>query len=90
MKYPRVECRFVLTQAQNRNRKLSIADESDDMGEIMGIIANYIGTEVKGIREERENPQYRVRTVSLATNVKMESYLDQYPLLSSKFMDYQC
>jgi len=90
VKYPRVECRFVLSQAQKRNRKLSIADESDDMGEIMGIIANYIGTEVKGIREERENPQYRVRTVSLATNVKMESYLDQYPLLSSKFMDYQC
>jgi hypothetical protein len=77
-----------INSSSKRNRKLSIADESDK--ETMGIIANYIGTEVKGIREERENPQYRVRTVSLATNVKMESYLDQYPLLSSKFMDYQC
>ena len=88
--YSRVECRWELSQAQTRKMRNETVQEDDDMGEVMEAIANYIGTRVERIREERkdENPQYRVRSGSLARNERVEAYLEKYPLFSSKYLDY--
>lgn len=35
------------------------------------------------------HPQYRVRTINLASKIKLESYLNKYPLFSSKYLNYK-
>ena len=35
-----------------------------------------------------KHPQYRIRTISLASNMLLESYLTEYPLFSSKYLNY--
>lgn len=79
-KYPlRVECKFELTQAQkNGNCEL-----------FMGTVAPAFMTQLKSIREDREHPQYRLRTHSLTSNRIVISYLSKFPLFSSKFLDFQ-
>lgn len=79
-KYPlRVECKFELTQAQ----------KSGNCYLFMGAIALALTTRLKGTREDREHPQYRLRTHSLASNRIVISYLSKFPLFSSKFLDFQ-
>lgn len=65
--------------------------EDDDMGEVMGAIAKYVGSSLERIREERknENPQYRIRAGSLSQNERVEAYLEKYQLFSSKYLDYK-
>lgn len=78
--YPlRVECKFELTQAQ----------KSGNCMPFMETIALAFTTKLKGIREDREHPQYRLRTRSLASNRIVISYLSKFPLFSSKFLDFQ-
>ena len=62
--------------------------EDDDKREVMEAIAGYIGASVERIREDG-NAQYRVRSGSLEKNEKVEAYLEKYPLLSSKYLDYK-
>ena len=43
---------------------------------------------IKEIRMYTKHPQYRIRTISLTSNVLLESYLTEYPLFSSKYLNY--
>jgi hypothetical protein len=81
-KYPRIECRFELSQRQvdhNGNNNLYFLEE----------IAKLLHTTVKPTKVETRNPQYRIRTNNLKGNLSLIDYLDRYPLFSSKFLDYK-
>jgi len=39
---------------------------------------------VKSIRNDRDNPQYRIRTTNLKANLAFVDYLTKYPLFSTK------
>jgi hypothetical protein len=80
--YGVVECRFELTQAQKTARGLSNYNFMKDIGTILG-------SSLKEVRGDSKHPQYLVRTINLTSNIKMESYLDKYPLFSSKFLNYK-
>lgn len=43
---------------------------------------------MKNIRENTPHPQYRLRTSSLDSNLKLVNYLNEYPLFGSKYLDY--
>ena len=74
----RVECKFELTQAQKlgSNRRF------------MEIIARDLETQLKGIREDREYPEFRLRTHSLVSNLIVVNYLAKFPLFGSKYLDF--
>lgn len=38
---------------------------------------------------DQPHPQYRIRTTSLKGNLSLESYLNNFPLFSSKYLDYK-
>ena len=81
-KYPaRIECKFELEQ-----RQIDISSES--MYNIMSIIANFLLSEVKETKSLTKSPKYRVRTLNLNANLTMAKYLADFPLFSSKYMDY--
>jgi hypothetical protein len=52
-------------------------------------IALSINSVVKSIRNDSNNPQYRIRTTSLKANLAVVNYLVKYPLFGSKFLDYK-
>lgn len=81
-KYPRIECKFELSQKQrdqNKRDNLFFLEE----------IALSFESLVKPIRNDSENPQYRVRTTSLKGNLAVVNYLTKYPLFGTKFSDYR-
>lgn len=81
-KYPKIECKFELSQRQkdqNKRDNLFFLKE----------IALSIKSLVKPIRNESNNPQYRVRTTNLENNLAICSYLTKYPLFGTKFLDYK-
>ncbi len=81
-KYSKIECKFELSQRQkdqNNNDTLFFLNE----------IALSFNSLVKSIRNERDNPQYRVRTTSLKANLAVVNYLTKYPLFGTKFLDYK-
>ena len=43
----------------------------------------------KLIRNDSENPQYRVRTTNLKGNLAVVNYLTRYPLFGTKYCDYK-
>lgn len=43
---------------------------------------------MKETKKDTANPKYRVRTISLAGNLSMISYIDKFPLFSSKQLNY--
>jgi len=80
-KYPKIECRFELTQRQidhNNYNNYSYLKE----------IADFLITDVKSIRITKPNPEYRVRTTNLRANHLLINYLNEYPLFSSKYLNY--
>jgi len=80
-KYPKIECKFELSQRQKDHlgysNKLFLTD-----------IANFLNTSLKNIRENTTHPQYRFRTVNLKSNLILVNYLNEFPLFGSKFLDY--
>lgn len=81
-KYPRVECKFELSQRQiDHNGKNNL--------DFFEIIAEFLLTSVKAIRVDKPQPQYRVRTTSLNGNLALENYLNVFPLFGSKYLDYK-
>jgi len=52
-------------------------------------IALNINSVVKSIRNDSNNPQYRIRTTSLKANLAVVNYLTKYPLFGTKFLDYK-
>lgn len=78
--YPKVECRFELSQA-----KTSIHGSSY---KIMKAISEYLDVTLKSIRDNSSNPQYRIRTLSSTNNLKIINYLSNYPLMGKKHLDF--
>ncbi len=81
-KYPKVECKFELSQ-----RKLD--HKGNDNLDFLDFVAKFLHTSVKSIRNNRPSSEYRVRTTSLKGNLTLENYLVNFPLFSSKFLDYK-
>lgn len=80
-KYPRIECKFELSQRQNDHN-------NENNLEYLSLIADFLSTTVKEIRMDKPKPEYRVRTTSLNGNLILIEYLDKYPLFSSKYLNY--
>ena len=81
-KYPKIECKFELTQRQNDHN-------NENNYEFWNLIANFLFTTVKEIRVDQPKPEYRVRTTSLKGNLILIKYMENYPLFSSKYLNYQ-
>ena len=80
-KYPKIECKFELSQ-----RKKDHLGYSNEV--FLTDIAKFLNVEIKNTRENTPHPQYRLRTMSLKTNLILVNYLNEYPLFGSKFLDY--
>nr|YP_009517218.1 LAGLIDADG homing endonuclease [Myochromella boudieri]AYE93139.1 LAGLIDADG homing endonuclease [Myochromella boudieri] len=80
-KYPKIECKFELSQRQ----KDHLANSNEPF---LANIAEFLKVSIKNIRENTTHPQYRLRTMSLETNLLLVNYLNVYPLFGSKFLDY--
>lgn len=81
-KYPKIECKFELSQRrkdQNQRDNLLFLNE----------IAICFESLVKLIRNDTNNPQYRVRTTNLKGNLAVVDYLTRYPLFGTKYSDYK-
>lgn len=80
-KYPKIECKFEFSQRQKDHlgysNELFLAD-----------LANFLKVTLKNTRENTPHPQYRLRTMSLETNLIIINYLNEYPLFGSKYLDY--
>lgn len=81
-KHPKIECKFELCQRQIDHNNL-------DNLFFLEEIALSINSVVKSIRNDSNNPQYRIRTTSLKANLAVVNYLVKYPLFGSKFLDYK-
>ena len=79
---PRVECKFELSQRQNDHNMRSNLN-------FLEIIANFLFSSVKAVRQNKPKPEYRVRTTSLNANLVLETYLETFPLFGSKHLDYK-
>lgn len=81
-KYPKIECKFELSQRQNDH------NNENNYG-FLSLIAEFLISSVKEIRMDKPKPEYRVRTTSLKGNLRLISYLENYSLFSSKCLNYQ-
>jgi hypothetical protein len=77
----KVESKFELEQ-----RQLDISGES--MFNIMSLIGQFLLTQVKETKTSTPNPKYRLRTLNLKANLILINYLTNFPLFSSKYLDY--
>lgn len=76
-------CTFELSQKRVSKRGL-------DNIQHLKIISDFLETSVKNVRENRAQPQYRLRTSSLKSNLILKDYLTRFPLRSSKYQDFLC
>lgn len=80
-KFPKIECKFELSQRQKDH-----LGHSNEL--FLESIAKFLNTSLKNIRENTTNPQYRLRTTNLESNLILINYLNKYPLFGSKYLDY--
>lgn len=80
-KYPKIECKFELVQRQNDHN-------NENYYEFLNLIGIFFLTTVKEIRVDQPKPEYRVRTTSLKGNLILINYMENYPLFSSKYLNY--
>ena len=80
-KYPKIECKFELSQRQKDH--LGYSNEF-----FLANISKFLNVSLKNTRENTPHPQYRLRTMSLKTNLLLLNYLNEYPLFGSKYLDY--
>ena len=81
-KYPKIECKFELSQRQKDHLGF-------DNKIFLTNISEFLQTSVKFTRENTQNPQYRLRTMNIESNLILERYLNEYPLFGSKYLDYK-
>jgi len=81
-KYPRIECKFELSQRQKDQ------NNRDNLFFLKEIALSFESL-VKPIRNDSNNPQYRVRTTNLKGNLAVVNYLAKYPLFGTKFSDFK-
>ena len=63
-KYSKIECKFELSQRQTDH--LGYSNET-----FLINICEFLNISLKNIRENTSHPQYRLRTMSLETNLKL-------------------
>ena len=80
--YPKIECKFELSQRQRDH-----LGNSNDL--FLLTIAKFLNLKLKEIRVNTPNPQYRLRTTNLESNLILVNYLNKYSLFGSKFLDYK-
>jgi len=80
-KYPKIECKFELCQRQKDHNK-------DNLFYLDEIAINFESV-VKSIRNDSNNPQYRIITTSLKANLAVFNYLTKYPLFGTKLLDFK-
>ena len=80
-KQKRLGLSFELSQARDNHDGLSTLA-------FMTAIATFLNVKVNPIRGDRKHPQYRVRTSTIASNNILINYLNMYPLLGTKRMDF--
>jgi len=80
--YPKIECKFELSQRQ-------VDHKGKNNYFFLKIIADFLNSTVKEIRVTKIKPEYRVRTTSLKGNLILVDYLENFPLFSSKFLNYK-
>lgn len=77
----KVECKIEICQRQvDKGGKCTFS--------FLDKIAKMFKTSVKPIRTNTKNPQFRVRTTSLQGNLLVKSYFDNFPLYSTKYLNY--
>lgn len=81
-KIQRISVSFELVQSRITHYGYSMFD-------VMNQIAVFLGVNVNEIRSDRKNPQYRLRTSSLKTNLAIRNYLINYPLRGTKYLDFK-
>nr|YP_004376349.1 intronic ORF at intron 2 of cox1 [Moniliophthora roreri]ADO51559.1 intronic ORF at intron 2 of cox1 [Moniliophthora roreri] len=81
-KYPKIECKFELSQ-----RQIDHLGYSNEL--FLANIAKFLNVSIKNTRENTLHPQYRLRTTSLETNLRLVNYLNEFPLFGSKYLDYK-
>lgn len=79
-KYPKLECKLEISQRRKDHKGYDNLD-------FLSYIAEFLETEVKKIRSDKPNPEYRVRTINLKGNIKAKNYLLQFPLFGTKHLD---
>lgn len=57
--------------------------------DLMRSISTFLEVTLESTRGDRKHPQYRVRSNSILQNIKIKNYLLQYPLQSSKYLDFK-
>ena len=75
-----MECKLEITQRR-------VDHKDHDNLDFLNYIAELLETEVKKIRSDRPNPQYRIRTTSFKGNLRAKDYLLQFPLFGTKHLD---
>lgn len=80
---PVVECRLELVQRQVYHGDAGLSNY-----EFMLEIAKFLNSKLGVVRSDSAHPQYRVRTINLASNIILSSYFTKYPLFSSKHLNY--
>lgn len=79
--YKKIECKFELVQRCIDHNNL-------DNFEFLNNLSKFLNLDLKIIKKNTKNPQYRIRTLNLKSNLILVNYLNNYPLFSSKFLDY--
>jgi hypothetical protein len=51
-------------------------------------IAKFLETSLKEIKLNTLNPQYRLRTLNIKSNLILLNYLERYPLFGTKYLDF--
>jgi hypothetical protein len=78
----RVECRMEISQA-------SLNHKGDSFESIMETIRSFVGGSLRTVvRKEIRTPMLLVRTLNRTANEAVIAYLVQYPLMSSKHLDF--
>lgn len=78
----KVECKFELTQRQKDYNGSSNLD-------FPNILSKFLLCKVRDIKLDKPKSEYRIRISNLNGNLILLSYLNKYPLLSSKYLDYK-
>ena len=90
--YPKIECRFELSQRQIDHLGYSHELFLSNIAKFLNVTIRPWSPWGEGDKIFRENslhPQYRLRTTSLASNLILINYLNEYPLFGSKYLDYE-
>ena len=80
-KLKRIACSLEIEQRQKDLNNKSLKN-------IMSLMGNFLLCNIKETKITTKNPKYRIRTCNINGNLILISYLNKFPLFSSKYLDY--